>query len=103
MRIARQDGKNIWNRLIRIRIMITKYQIKSNRYVRGGMRIARQKRNNIRNRLTRICITITTQWRRHGRGGLGVTTSPIEPQMTSYIIETVPTKCIIGEAFKVSG
>ena len=28
---------------------------------------------------------------------------PIEPQMTSYIIETVRTKCIIGEAIKVRG
>ena len=28
---------------------------------------------------------------------------PIEPQMTSYIIETVRTKCIIGEALKVRG
>ena len=28
---------------------------------------------------------------------------PIEPQMMSYIIETVRTKCIIGEALKVRG
>ena len=41
------------------------------------------------------------QWRSHG-GGLGVTIPPpIEPQVTSYIIETVRTKCIIGEALKV--
>ena len=37
-------------------------------------------------------------------GGLGVTIPlPSEPQMTSYIIETVRTKCIIGEALKVRG
>ena len=28
---------------------------------------------------------------------------PIESQMTSYIIEAVRTKCIIGEALKVRG
>ena len=33
-------------------------------------------------------------------GGLGVTTPLIEPEITSYIIETVRTKCIIGEALK---
>ena len=34
----------------------------------------------------------------------GVTTPlPIELQMTSYIIETVRLKCIIGEALKVGG
>ena len=59
MRIARQKRKNILNRLIRIRIMVTKYQIKSNRYVSSGMSIARQKRKNIRNCLTRIRIMIT--------------------------------------------
>ena len=40
------------------------------------------------------------QWRGHG-GILGITT--IEPQMTSYIIETAQTKRIIGEALKVWG
>ena len=39
-----------------------------------------------------------------GGGGLVVATPfPVEPQMTSYIIETVRTKCIIGEALKVRG
>ena len=33
---------------------------------------------------------------------MGITTPlPIEPQMTSYIIETLRTKCIISEALKV--
>ena len=38
-------------------------------------------------------------------GGLGVTIPPppIEPQMMSYIIKTVRTKCIIDEALKVGG
>ena len=40
------------------------------------------------------------QWRSHG-GVRGLQPSPIEPQMTSYIIETVRTKCIISEALKV--
>ena len=39
-----------------------------------------------------------------GGGVLRVTTPlPIEPQMTSYIIKTVRTKYIIGEALKVRG
>ena len=39
-----------------------------------------------------------------GGGGFGSCNSfPIEPQMTSYIIETVRTKCIIDEALKVRG
>ena len=39
-----------------------------------------------------------------GGGGFGVyNPPPIEPQMTSYIIETVRTKCIIYEALKVRG
>ena len=38
-----------------------------------------------------------------GGGGRVTTPRPIEPQMTSYIIETVRTKCIIGEALKVRG
>ena len=39
-----------------------------------------------------------------GGGGVGgYNLLPIEPQMTSYIIETVRTKCIIGEALKVRG
>ena len=42
------------------------------------------------------------QWSIHGGGG-GYNSLPIEPQMTSYIIETVRTKCIIGEALKVRG
>ena len=33
----------------------------------------------------------------------GLQLPPIEPQMTSYIIETVRAKCIIGEALKVRG
>ena len=35
--------------------------------------------------------------------GGGVTTPPTEPQMTSYIIETVRSKCIIAEVFQVRG
>ena len=43
------------------------------------------------------------QWRKP-RGGLKVTTPPpIEPPITPYIIETVRTKSIIGEALKVRG
>ena len=42
------------------------------------------------------------QWRSH-EGGFGGYNPPIEPQMTSYIIETVRTKCIIGETLKVRG
>ena len=38
-----------------------------------------------------------------GGWGEGCNPLPIEPQMTSYIIETVRTKCIIGEALKVRG
>ena len=39
-----------------------------------------------------------------GEGGFGgYNPLLIEPQMTSYIIETVRTKCIIGEALKVIG
>ena len=38
-----------------------------------------------------------------GEGGGGYNPFLIEPQMTSYIIETVRTKCIIGEALKVRG
>ena len=37
------------------------------------------------------------------RRGVGGFNPPIEPHMTSYIIETVRTKCIIGEALKVRG
>ena len=36
-------------------------------------------------------------------GGGGYNLLLIEPQMTSYIIQTVRTKCIIGEALKVRG
>ena len=36
-------------------------------------------------------------------GGFRGLEPPIELQMTSYIIETVRTKCIIGEALKVRG
>ena len=36
-------------------------------------------------------------------GGGGYNPFPIEPQMTSFIIATERTKCIIGEAFKVRG
>ena len=36
-------------------------------------------------------------------GFWGLRHPPIEPQTTSYIIETVRTKCIIGEALKVRG
>ena len=36
-------------------------------------------------------------------GGRVTTPLPIEPQMTSFLIETVRTKCIIGEALKVRG
>ena len=36
-------------------------------------------------------------------GGGGYHLLLIEPQMTSYIIKTVRTKCIIGEALKVRG
>ena len=52
-----------------------------------------------------FCIVCSDcQWRSHGWGRLGITTPfPIEPQMTSYIIEIVRTKCIIGEALKVRG
>ena len=35
--------------------------------------------------------------------GGGYNSLPTEPQMTSYIIETERTKCIIGEALKVRG
>ena len=38
-----------------------------------------------------------------GGGGGGYNLFLIEPQMTSYIIETVRTKRIIGEAIKVKG
>ena len=38
-----------------------------------------------------------------GGGWGGYNLFPIESQMTSYIIETVRTKCIIGEALKVRG
>ena len=36
-----------------------------------------------------------------GGGGVGGYKPSIELQMTSYIIETVRTKCIIGKALKV--
>ena len=38
-----------------------------------------------------------------GGGDWGLQLLSIEPQMTPYIIETVRTKCIIGEALKVWG
>ena len=44
----------------------------------------------------------SSQWRSH-EGVWRITTPLIEPQMTSYIIETVQTKCIIGDALKVRG
>ena len=53
-----------------------------------------------------FCIVYSDcQWRSHGGGGgRGLQPlSPIEPQMTSYITETVRTKCIISEALKVRG
>ena len=40
---------------------------------------------------------------KRSHGGVLEVTTPIEPHMTSYIIETVRTKCIIGEALKVRG
>ena len=43
------------------------------------------------------------QWRSHGGGVGGYNPLPIKPQMTSYIIEIVQTKCIIAEAPKVRG
>ena len=49
-----------------------------------------------------FCIVYSDcQWRSHGGGGYNPFL--IEPQMTSYIIETVRTKCITGEALKVRG
>ena len=49
-----------------------------------------------------FCIVCSDcQWRSHrGRFG-GYNPFPIEPQVKSYIIETVRTKCMIGEALKV--
>ena len=44
---------------------------------------------------------VATGW--GGGGGGGYNLLLIEPQMTLYIIETVRTKCIIGEALKVGG
>ena len=48
-----------------------------------------------------FALSIVTAWGGEGVGGYNPL--PIEPQMTSYIIETVRTKCIIGKVLKIRG
>ena len=51
-----------------------------------------------------LSVPLTASGVATGRAGVeGYNPLLIEPQMTSYIIETVRTKCIIGEALKVRG